>query len=216
MCYDENEYDEYLGETAILTLNSRDIFTGSKFDLLDFNGVVQNEVGYMTNYGSKICFTNINLEKVLGKLYNEYDVFSIDLKFITSPFSDVGGALNIGENNRFKSISIYLEGFEFVNNRGVKEQKRAHMTNVSEQYNRNSTQNADPTSNWWLVGRYIKEFQDDESGVFFRKHKGIRPITISIGSINETEPINSVEEQITAGNNITPPLFCQFLIKPVY
>lgn len=216
MCY-EDEYDEYnLGETAILTLNSRDIFTGSRLDLLDYNAVVSKEnVGYITRYGSQIVFTNIDLEKLLGSLYNRYDVFSIDLKHITSPLCDVGNALAVTENNRFKSISIYLEGFDFVNNRGTKQEGRAHLTNVSEQYNRNDTENTLPLI-WLLAGRYLKEVQEDESPVFFRKHKGIRPITISIGSINETEPINSVEEQITVANKVAPPLLCQFLIKPVY
>ena len=217
MCYDEDEYDdyEYLGETATLILNTRDIFTGNQSDLSIFNAVVSNEVGYMTYYGSKICFTNIDLQKVLGSLYDRYDVFSIDLKHITSPLTNIADALDANSSNRFRSISIYLEGLDFVNNRGMMEQSRAHLTNVSEQYNRNDVENTQPV-NWWLAGRYLKEIQHDESEIFFRKHKGIRPITISIGSINETGPINSVEPQVVYGINIAPPLFCQFLIKPVY
>jgi hypothetical protein len=214
---DEDEYEECnTTECAVLTLNSRDIYELGKGGLYPGTNVQSSNAGYMTVFGSKMVFTNIDLQRVIGPdMWQKYDIFSIDLKIISTTYSGINNCFNFTLNKSFTSLSIYLQGLDFISNNNAPVEQRAHMTNLSDLFNLSSNNLLINQNTLNLQARYVKQVQTDCSSYLFRKHSGVRPLTLTIGPSTRLDDMQLDQANINGAWNIAPPLFTQYVIRPV-
>lgn len=215
MYEDEDDY-ETDSELAVLNINTKDIYSGSRNFLFPAEAIASDDlnVGFLTNYGAKIVIKKLDLERLLGDMFYRYEIFSIDLKLIKTIFWDtLPNSLKTNQSIKYRNSSIFLEGLDFISNNGAQNKNRAHLTNISTIYS-SENQPYDVARQWYLPNNFIEEIQTDDSKYYFRKHYGMKPFIISLGSLFENEPITT--EPIFDGNwQIAPPFIFKFIFKPV-
>jgi hypothetical protein len=104
-------------ETAVLILKTSDI--SPNYTLNSYQERFVNEVGTIERYSTSTTW-NINVEELMGSMFNKYDNFSLKLVDIqTVPLSNNVGdwtrPLNSHLYTEFQALSLYCDGLDFTN-----------------------------------------------------------------------------------------------------
>lgn len=156
--------------------------------IFPYDKIVSNSVGSISKCLSQVSW-NVNMETVLGDLYNQYEYFNLELvQFMTTPVTGGGGvtfkAFDNGSTTENRQLSVFIDGLQFVrstfNQKTGCESNQAHLCNISVQYDIN---NAIKTNNW-RGDEYLYHSQKGYSNynLCFRKEKQVT-ITLKLGAL---------------------------------
>jgi hypothetical protein len=107
-----------------------------------YDVVVENNIGTISKCVSNVTW-NVNLEELLGDLYDQYDYFNLELiQFMTVPMT--GGNFSTskpfysGVNLSYRNLNIFVSGLQFVrstfNQKTGNENRTAHIGNLFNTY----------------------------------------------------------------------------------
>jgi hypothetical protein len=92
--------------------NARLVLRSSDLYILGPNGFEINTLGAMNQERTNFTWNNINLQTVLGDLYDDYDLFNLNLVQVMSN-STFGG--NYGTNTMDRNVIFRISGLPFIN-----------------------------------------------------------------------------------------------------
>jgi hypothetical protein len=155
-----------------------------------YSDIVSNSIGTISQCVTNVTW-NINLETLLGDLYNQYDYFNLEvLQVMTIPMTGGNYAtykpMDNGTNIGYQNLNVFISGLQFVkftfDIRSSNETTTAHLCNIIHQYN--STTNA-AGINLWRDDEYLYETQVGYANynLCFRKERNVK-INIRFGAID--------------------------------
>jgi hypothetical protein len=98
-------------ETTSLILNTYDI-SQSLSTGFHYNATINNRIGTITENRCNLTWKSINMEQVLGEMYDKYETFNIHLYQINQ--SQAFGAAPLG--SQYAMVDVRMSGLPFVNN----------------------------------------------------------------------------------------------------
>ena len=187
--------DFNISKFAVLSLKVSDIYVFVNFAETGPDKIIDNNVGTIKFGKTYVMWKNIDMETLLGDLYDKYEYFELQLsEIITTPYSqhnDPLSAANFGDNDtkvKNRNVSVYLKGLQWVNSSfNVKQGTNVDtilLCNIANQnglllgveYPYNGFRNYE-----WIVERWGNWCN---SGFLFKKQKRVN-IEIFLGSMSE-------------------------------
>lgn len=105
-----------IDKTIPLTLKTTDISPVSSYAGITWDTIINNDVGIIKNYRTDLTFKNINLKELLGKFYDEYEYFNIELVQLITLFQPLGGDVLKNESlPKNTMLNVCMSGLDFVN-----------------------------------------------------------------------------------------------------
>ena len=211
----KNEFN--IKRVVNFNLSTTDISTDNTITNWNKYTVVDNDVGTMQKLGSEMTFKNINLEQILGDLYNEYDYFNIELVQVMTLYVENGGGIfgsfDLAET---RQLDLYMKGFDWYNSSFSQKsgcnRNAVHLTNLWTQYwletNEERTDKALFAKTEYLG---IKHFAYQNNTLCFKKSNRNFDIDMWFGhELGET-----IQTPLNWGGNRFPPVLFKFNIYPV-
>ena len=155
-----------------------------------YDVIVSNDVGMIKNCVSDITF-NINLENLLGNLYNEFDFFNIEIvQFMTTAFTGGGNTYNKPYQNHvntgYQNLNVFIGGLNFIHStfktKTGNESNYAHIGNVSSQF---SSIDNNSSGDQYQTNEYLYYSQKSymNNNLCFKKEKNVK-LNIRFGAID--------------------------------
>lgn len=171
--------EEYnIEEVVAFTIKSSDIASnkvGSQF--YPYNVVKEGAIGTISKYRTEYLFRNINLRTLLGDLYDKYDYFNLELTSIVLIGNSGGAVLNGNVNKEYRSLSVFIEGFDWVNSgfnqKTGNNRSKAYLTCVAN------------NDDEWITnasGLQIYSNSYELTNLYFKKEPSVN-IKINMGSL---------------------------------
>ena len=101
-------------ETATLILNTFDISQVVNVPTFFYNRTVDNAYGTITNNRCTLTWKNVNMKKVLGEMYDNYETFNIKLYQITQTTTMIISSSAISPLSSL--VDVRISGLPFINN----------------------------------------------------------------------------------------------------
>ena len=179
-------------ETAMsIWLNTANIYPVSERPA-NYDDVKDNNIGTIKKLGTDLTFKNINIQELLGDLYDEYEYFNIELiQVMTLYLSDGSAILNPGTQLQNKNLYVYMNGLNWVNSSFSQKNNCnlnfVHLSNLSNQYlfeNNTLMDNGFTASGVRYYSLQYFAYQDNTL-TFKKSNKNVN-INIWLGSSTET------------------------------